>query len=184
MFVLPIALILAAAPAWCQVTPGSSDVSFNIGYDHFSSENGFVWGGAGEGALTQYIDLGAEINDYGVSQSVPGASANVHLIDYGGLVRFNLVPDSKIVPYGVFALGGSHASVGLNTGGYSLSGSAGNGYYLGFGGGASFYVSPSWGIRAELRDNWNHISGGHVNAFAMTGGVFYQFGGIRKSKKN
>lgn len=180
---LSLACFLVAATAWSQVAPGSGDVSFNLGYDHFSSANGFAWGGAGETALTQYIDLGAEVNDYRVSASESGATGSLHLIDYGGLVRFNLVPDSKVVPYGIAAFGGSHASAGASADGFSVSVSAGNGYYLGFGGGASFYVSPNWGVRAELRDNWNHISGGSLNAFAMTGGVFYQFGGHSAKKK-
>lgn len=180
---LSLACFVVAATAWSQVTPGSADVAFNLGYDHFSSANGFAWGGSGETALTQYIDLGAELNDYGVSQSVPGASASLHLIDYGALARFNLVPNSKIVPYGIAAFGGSHATAGASAGGVSVSVSAGNGFYLGFGGGASIYLGPNWGVRAELRDNWNHISGSGVNAFAMTGGVFYQFGGHSGKKK-
>jgi hypothetical protein len=177
---LSLACFLVAATAWSQVAPGSGDVSFNIGYDHFSSLNGFAWGGAGETALTQYVAIGAEFNDYRVSQNMSGVNGALHLIDYGALGRFNLVPNSKVVPYGLCALGGSHASVSASSGGITASASAGNGYYLGFGGGASIYLSPNWGVRAELRDNWNHISGSGINAFAMTGGIFYQFGGHKK----
>lgn len=192
--VLPMACLLVSASAWCQVAPRLGDASYSIGYDHVgkgpnhdfsdNSGNSVTTGFNGGYNINQHIEAGGEFNFFNDPQpSVGGANVGMHILNYGGLARFNLMPESKIVPYGVFGLGGSHATAKASLGSASASVSE-NGYYLGFGGGASIYLGSNWGVRAELRDNWNHFSyqgsNNSTNAFAMTGGLFYQFGGTFK----
>lgn len=194
---LSLACFLVAATAWSQVAPGSAEVSYDIGYNHVGAGpnndfapqggNSFTTGFNGGYNLNQYIEVGGEFNFFQDPQpEFSPASASIHILNYGGLARFNLAPQSKIVPYGVFAFGGSHATASASLGGQSGSESE-NGFYVGFGGGASIYLSPNWGVRAELRDNYNHFSfqgsTDSTNILAMTGGIFYQFGGHSGKKK-
>ncbi len=196
---LTLACFLVAATGWSQVAPGSADVSYNIGYNHVGagpnddfapqSGNSFTTGGNGGININQYIEVGGEFNFFQDPQpEFSPVSASIHILNYGALARFNLAPNSKVVPYGLFAFGGSHATASASEGGDSGSVSE-NGYYVGFGGGASIYLGQNWGVRAELRDNYNHFSapggGGtdSTNVVAMTGGVFYQFGGHSARKK-
>lgn len=187
---LSLACFLVAATAWSQVAPGSADVSYNIGYDHVGtgpnqdfavqSGNSITTGFNGGYNVNRYIEAGGEFNYFNDPQP---AGVGLHVLNYGGLARFNLAPSSKIVPYGLFAFGGSHATASQS--GVSVSES---GYYASFGGGASIYLGSNWGVRAELRDGYNHFSapGGGTNTtniVAMTGGVFYQFGGHSGKKK-
>jgi hypothetical protein len=191
---LPLACLLVAATAWSQVAPGSGDVSGNIGYDHVGqgsnfgdqSGNSFTLGANGGYNPSQYLEAGGELSYFNDPQAPVGpVNANIHIINYGGFARFNLAPNSRIVPYGVFGFGGSHTTLTLTLNNASASNSQ-NGYYTGFGGGASIYLTPNCGVRAEFRDNYNHFSaigGVSTNAFAMTGGLFYQFGGHSTKKK-
>jgi len=195
--VLPVACLLMSVSAWSQVARGSGDASYNFGYDHVgkgpnndftdNSGNSVTTGGNGGYNINRYIEAGGEFSFFNDPQpSVSGVNVGLHILDYGGLVRFNLAPASKVVPYGVFGIGGSHATARASLGSSSESVSE-NGYYVGYGGGASIYLSPNWGVRAELRDNWNHFtyqgSKNSTNAVAMTGGLFYQFGGIGRAKR-
>jgi hypothetical protein len=167
-------------------------MSYSLGYDHVAKGNNFAdqsgnsvtTGFNGGYNINRYIEAGGEFNFFNDPQpNVGGVNVGMHILNYGGLARFNLAPGSKIVPYGVFGIGGSHATAHASLGSSSASQSE-NGYYLGGGGGMSYYVGPNWGVRAELRDNWNHFtyqgSKNSTNAFAMTGGIFYQFGGTLK----
>jgi hypothetical protein len=177
--------------AWSQVAGGSGDASFSVGYDHVgkgpnndfsdNSGNSVTTGGNGGYNIDRFIEAGGEFSFFNDPQpSISGVNVGLKILDYGGLVRFNLAPASKVVPYGVFGIGGSRATAHASLGSSSASISE-NGYYLGFGGGASVYLRPSWGIRAEFRDNWNHFtyqgSKNSTDALAMTCGLFYQFGG-------
>jgi len=197
--VLSIACFLASLSAWCQVAPGSGDTSFSAGYDHvgtgpnnefaIKSGNSFTTGGNGGYNINQCIEAGGEFNFFNDPQpSVSGVNFGLRILNYGGLVRFNLAPQSKVVPYGVFGIGGAHATARASQGSASASISE-NGYYLGGGGGASIYLGPNWGVRAEFRDNSNHFtyqgSKNSTNVITMTGGLFYQFGGAarRTAKK-
>lgn len=196
---LSLACFLFAATAWSQVAPGSADASYSIGYTHVGAGpnndfapqggNSITTGGNFGYNVNEHIEAGGEFNFFNDPQpEFSPATASIHILNYGGLARFNLAPQSKIVPYGVFAFGGSHATASASLGGQSGSVSE-NGFYVGFGGGASIYLGSNWGVRAELRDNYNHFSapggGGtdSTNVFAMTGGVFYQFGGHSGKKK-
>jgi hypothetical protein len=102
------------------------------------------------------------------------ASANTQL--YGGGARVNFLTSTRVVPYGVVAFGGDRLAAG---------GQSTNGYYMGFGGGASCYIGHNWGVRPEYRfDRIEFGSGiGSSNASVITGAVFYQFGGQGKVKK-
>ena len=144
-------------------------------------------GGNGGYNINQYIEAGGEFNFFNDPQpEFNPASAIIHVLNYGALVRCNLTPNSKIVPYGVFGIGGSRATAIASLSGTTASDSE-NGYYLGFGGGASIYFGPNWGVRAELRDNWNQFTlrgvANGTNTLAITGGAFFQFGGHSARKK-
>jgi hypothetical protein len=190
-----VTCLLVSASAWCQVAPNSGDVSFSVGYDHVgtgpnnnfasNSGNSVVFGGNGGVNVNRYIEAGGEFNYFNDPQpSVSGVNVGMRILNYGGLVRLNLAPKGRIVPYGVFGIGGSHAAAAAAF--CAVDGCASvsigeSGYYLGGGGGLSYYAGPKWGVRAEFRDNWNHFSYNgspdSTDALAVTGGLFFQFGG-------
>jgi len=182
--VLPIACLLVSASAWCQVAPLSGDASFSLGYNHVgkgnnfndTTTNGFTTGGTGGVNVTRYIAVGGEFNFFSMPK-VSGVSE--HMLNYGAAARFNLIPAGRVVPYGVFGVGGARFTASESGQSASL-----NGNYVG-GGGLSYYVGPSWGVRAELRDNrfgGFKLDGitASTNVVTMTGGIFYQFGGTFK----
>jgi hypothetical protein len=83
-----------------------------------------------------------------------------------------------MVPFALVTFGGDRNSTNF-AGDY-------NGYYYSVGGGASYYVGKNWGVRPEFRYVRAEFGVGGVNesanAIAMTGGVFYQWGGKGKNK--
>ena len=184
---LSLACFLVAATAWSQVAPGSGTVSYSIGFNHIgqgtnfnnTSTNGLATGFDGGYNVNQYVELGGEFNFFGMPQ-VDGV--NMHVLNYGFQAHFNLTPGSRIVPYGVFGVGGDRLT--LSEDGVSASAS---GAYFGGGAGVNFFVGPNWGVRAELRDSRDGFTvngaSGNTSVFAMTGGIFYQFGGHSAKKK-
>ncbi len=184
---LSLACFLAAATAWSQVAPGSGDVSYSIGFNHVgqgsdfndTSTNGLATGFDGGYNINQYVEVGGEFNFFGMPQ-VDGV--NTHILNYGFQAHFNLTPGSKVVPYGVFGVGGSRLTASESGASASATGN-----YFGGGAGVNFFLGQNWGVRAELRDSRDGFSingvSGNTSVFAMTGGVFFQFGGHSSRKK-
>jgi hypothetical protein len=182
-------LLVMSTPARAQVLAHSGDIAGNVGYLHvnwdstfLSSDNHAVYRIDGGYNVTPHVTVLGEWA-YGPLGSVSGSGdGTVKTQIFGGGARFNLTPDKKLVPYGVVTFGGDR-----NTWSISGVGSATySGYYYGVGGGASYYVGKNWGVRPEFRYVRAEFGVGGVNesanAFAMTGGVFYQWGGKGKNK--
>ena len=177
-----VALLAAfAADSRAQVTPHSGDVDFNAGYSYIGKGtdfnttdiNRYALGFSGGANLSQSITVLGEYNYFSMPQ-VQGVSMNMQV--YGGALRFNLAPNDKVVPYGVFGGGGARL-----TGSESGVSVGSNGGYFGLGGGAAIYCGKNWGIRPEFRYNrfyytFDGISG-NTNVLTATAGLFFQFGG-------
>jgi opacity protein-like surface antigen len=182
-------LLVSSSTGRAQVLAGSGDVSGYGGLVHTEGTNHALFGGSGGWNLVPAVSVFGEytyvstnsstcINTGGVQHTEAHpetqvcASASSHVQLYGGGARFNFLTSTKIVPYAVAAFGGGN-----------YSGGGGNGYYFGLGGGASWFLGKNWGIRPEYR--YVRLEDGSVgaNSSAITGGVFYQFGGHGTPKK-
>jgi len=189
LFLSVLFLLVMSAPGRAQVLAHSGDVAGYAGYFYVSnidisvggthvSDNHGLYGANGGYNVTPYVTV---IGEYGYVPLYSGGGTTLKTQLYGGGARFNLSPGKKIVPYGVVTVGGDKLSASYSGGGTSL-----NGYYFGVGGGASYYVSKNWGVRPEfryVRPEYSFTGVSHsYNTIAMTGGVFYQWGGMGKKK--
>ena len=182
LFFSALFLLVMSSPARAQVLAHSGDVAGYAGYVYISnmgdiSNNHGIYGANGGYNVTPYITVLGEYN-YVPLGTVLSDTFKTQL--YGGGARFNFTPSKKIVPYAVFNVGGDRLTV--SAGGSSASV---NGYYFGFGGGASCYLGKNWGVRPEFRYIRTEYGEdiGSFNSVAMTGGIFYQWGGTGTAKK-
>jgi hypothetical protein len=161
-------LFVLSVSARAQVVAGSGEVAGYGGYVNINEGlgNHAIFGGSGG------YNLAPAATVFGEYSYAPVSGLHAQL--YGGGARFNFLPDTKIVPYVVAAFGGSRLSD---------SGGAVNGWYAGFGGGVSCYLTPHVGVRPEYRWDRVEILGTGLNANVFTGGVFYQWGGTGTAKK-
>jgi hypothetical protein len=160
-------LFVLSVSARAQVVGGSGEVAGFGGMVNISDGGGNhgLFGASGGWNLAPSATVFGEYN------YVPVSGLKTQL--FGGGARFNFLANTKIVPYVDAAFGGAHFSDG---------GSA-NGWYVGFGGGVSCYLTPHVGIRPEYRWDRVEVEGASLNANAFTGGVFYQWGGTGTAKK-
>ena len=191
LFVSAFILLVSSAPAGAQVLAGSGDVAGYAGFIYVSNFSNTIttscdpscpattddhgmYGANGGFSPVPYITILGDFS-YVPLYSADGLSAKTEL--YGGGARFNLNPRSRVVGYGLFTVGGDHLTLAAS-GGSSASAS---GYSLGLGGGASCYIGHNWGVRPEFRylrlDYSSNGASQSFNSIAMTGGVFFQFGG-------
>jgi len=179
-------LIVMSVPVQAQVLAHSGEIAGNVGYlnanwdsgTFLPSSNHAVYAINGGYNVTPHVEVIGEWA-YGPLFSESGTTLKAQI--YGGGARFNLSPDKKLVPYALVTFGGDRFTI-------SESGSESfNGYYFSFGGGASYYVGKHWGVRPEFRYVRPEFSvegdSESTNAFAVTGGVFYQWGGNGYKKK-
>jgi hypothetical protein len=188
-----VVLLTLSTPLRAQVAARSGDVSGNVGFSNLSGDETVdgnkhvAFGGAG---AYNFSDWGAIGFDYSYqmlgSETASGVTVSGKIQSYGGVYRGYLSKSSRVVPYVLVAGGGfSETAVGTS-GGMKVSASQ-NGYYIGFGGGASIYASPTWGIRPEFRYERQQFSATTVGGAALaaygqnyalgTISIFYQFGG-------
>jgi|ERR1039458_2103244 hypothetical protein len=188
-------LLVLSSPALAQgIAAGSGEVAGTFGYAHVdgvTSYNHFPFGGSGIYNLNQVAAVGFEYSYTPLgSETISGVSASEHLQTYGGVARFSF-SESSVVPYVVVGFGGASEKAVASYQGVSASASQ-SGYYFGFGGGASFFFGPRWGIRPEFRYNREEffattIDGSSLAAAGQndvrgTVSVFYQFGGRQSAK--
>jgi hypothetical protein len=169
-----------------QVVSHSGDLAFDGGYSYIgtgtnfntASINRYTLGFSGGANLNEYLTVIGEYNYFAMPQ-VQGVSLNMQ--GFGGGVRFNLAPKSKIVPYVVF--GGGAAKLTANESGVGVTS---NGGYFGSGGGLALYLgkTKTWGIRPEFRYSRFFYTfegiNGNTNVVTATAALFYQFGGKAK----
>ena len=182
--------LVASSAARAQVVPGSVMVGVDVGYLHTSNlqpitsntYNRYTVGATGGYNIDQWIGLFFEYNYDSVLNQT---DFSVHANNYGGAVRFYLMPKSKIVPYAVFGGGGAQL-----TGSSSGESQSINGSYIGGGGGVGYYITKHLGVAGDVRFNRGNFSSTvfsdsdasvTINPYlvSVTGGVFYQFGGTK-----
>jgi hypothetical protein len=179
------AFMVASSAARAQVASGSVMVGADAGYLHTSisvnsspdptyTNNGYIAGATGGYNLDQWVGLFFEYNYNHVGTE---SDTNIHANNYGGALRFYLMPKSRFVPYAVFDGGGSTLTASDPSGSESYSG-----YYIGGGGGLAYYLTKNFGVIApDIRYNRGSFSIEDVtinpNLLSVSGGVFYQFGG-------
>jgi len=123
------------------------------------------------------------------SVSEDGVNANVHLNNYGALIRYGLVNTKFVMPY-VSLAGGALDLTGNASDGTTSVSEGHHGGYLGVGLGANGYLGHGFGVRPEFRyerqqlsnnpDNNGIFKGNGRNEFTLTATVFYTFGGRGK----
>jgi len=188
-----VVLLSLSSPVRAQVVARSGEVSGNIGFSNLAGVDGnkhVAFGGAGAYNFSDRGTLGAEYSYQMMgSETIGGVTGTARIQSYGPVVRAYLTKSSRIVPYMVVAGGGLSGTVVVSAQGISVSATQ-NGFYIGFGGGASIYASPNWGIRPEFRYERQQFMSTTISgiAIASTGenyylgtvSVFYQWGGRAK----
>ena len=187
-----IFLLAASSPTLAQgIAAGSGEVSGMLGYAHVdgvTSYNHFAFGGGGSYNLNQVVAVGFEYKYTPLgSETISGINASEHLQTYGGVARFSF-SDSSVAPYVLVGFGGIDGKAVASLGG--MSASAGQtGYYTSFGGGASIFVGPRWGIRPEFRyERQQFVANSQFSSFGQNDvqalvTVFYQFDGTQRQRR-
>lgn len=183
-------LAVAAMPMLAQAN--SLDVSAGGGMaSYFSGGNHMKKGVFDATALynfTSQVAVGFEYSYSPVAalnSNYSGVSVNAkeHFDHYGAALRTSFLPSSHVQPY-VSVLGGAvvdkTTATGTGFGTTVTQSQSTKGGYLGFGGGASLFLSGNLGVRPEVRYERIRISGGNMNEVDVTGSVFYRFGGHRR----
>jgi opacity protein-like surface antigen len=179
-------LLLISSPSLrAQVLAHSGEVAGFGGDAHLGDGGGNspIYGGSGGYNIMPAVTLFGEYSyislpkiDCGPDTSYDGpdgCTASDHAQSYGGGVRFNFLTSKRVVPYGVFAFDGARSSVSAA----GVGSNSVNGWDVGFGGGASFYVAHNWGVRPEYRYERIEFHSNGNNTNLITGGVFFQWGG-------
>jgi hypothetical protein len=193
-FCAPVIFLLAvSSPALAQgIAAGSVEAAGTFGYAHVdgvTSNNHFAFGGSGLYNFNQVVAAGFEYSYTPLgSETISGVSASEHLQTYGGVARFSFSDSSSVVPYALVGFGGANEKAVASFEGVSASAGQ-SGYYFAFGGGATIFVGPRWGIRPEFRFERQQFGAGYqLASFGQNDiqglvSVFYQFGG-RQSQKH
>lgn len=149
-------------------------------------------GGSVAGAVLDKLRLFGEfsfapLGSASLASSVEGIDVQAHasakLYNFGGGFDYSFGSSTRAVPYVLGVIGIGHSAIaatGVGTMGTvrataDLSESS-NAVYYGGGGGIRLYAGPHWGIKPEFRYQRYQDSGGGVNTFAYTVGLFFQFG--------
>ena len=177
--------LLVSSTAGAQVLAHSGEVAGTVGYDHTSITNSIsspnnptsnhFFSGSGGYNVTSHITV---LGEYKFDPLVlpPGDAFTWHSQLFGVAARYNLTPSHKIVPYAIVGVGYYFLTA-------SMSGiiQNANGYYVNFGGGASYYLGKHLGIRPEFRYErqhaWYYGESLTSNVADLSGSIFYQFGG-------
>ena len=186
-------LLTLSSPLRAQVVARSVDVSGNIGFSNLSgsetvdTKKHVAFGGAGAYNFNRMSSLGFEYSYQMLgSETQNGVKLSGHIQSYGGVYRVSLIKSKGVVPYDLVA-GGGLSETAVGSGGGIKASASQNGYYIGFGGGASIYAGPHWGIRPEFRYERQQflattINGAQIATYGQnyilgTVSLFCQFGG-------
>jgi hypothetical protein len=191
-----ILLFAASSFALAQgIAAGSGEAAGTFGYAHVAgvtSYNHFPFGGSGSYNINQGTAVGFEYKYIPLgSLTASGVTVSGKIQTYGGVARFSF-SDSAVAPFVAVGFGGLSESAAASESGAKVSVSQ-SGYYYAFGGGASIFCGPRWGIRPEFRYEREQllattVSGTSIGASGQNNvqflaSVFYQFGGRQSQKK-
>jgi hypothetical protein len=195
-FCISLVFLLAVSTAFAQgISTGSGEVSGNVGFSNLKGADNnrhATFGGSALYNLSPVAGVGFEYHFAPMgSLTMGGVTATGHMQLFGGVGRFSLTDSGRVVPYAVVAVGANNLHAAASSGNITVSAGQ-NGFYFGFGGGASIYTGDNWGIRPEFRYVREHFNSTTIqgSAFGSFGqndyqasvGVFYQFGGKSTSK--
>ncbi len=195
MLVAVFVMMSGSAVVWAQgAQRNTAEVAVGGGYAHLdtgdttgtvSKSHGVLDASASYNVLAK-LSVGFEYTFSSLaSESVDGVNANVHLNNYGALIRYGLVNAKFVMPYVSLAGGGLSLTGNASDGTASVSESH-KGGYLGVGIGANGYLGHGFGVRPEVRyerqqlsnnpDNNGIFKGNGRNEITLTGTLFYTFG--------
>ena len=198
VFVAALAMVASSAVVKAQSQRNTAEVAVGGGYAYLdtgdtsgtvSKNHGVLDASVSYNVLAK-LSVGFEYTFSSLaSESQDGVSANVHLNNYGALLRFGLVNTKFVMPYVSLAGGGLDLTGNATDGTTSIS-EGHHGGYLGVGLGANGNLGHGFGIRPEVRyerqqlsnnaDNNGIFKGNGRNEITLTGTLFYTFGGHRK----
>jgi len=161
--------VAAGAGASSQSDNHSADGNIHISYTGSASYH-----------LTSRLASGVEYSWLPLD-SEKGPNVGVHSQLMGLASRFTVLPSWHTAPYVVLAVGYDRLS-DVPTGSGST---AYNGIYGDAGLGLSVYATKHWGVRPEVRYEYQSYFSGPLSSFGSIRGtmsVFYQFGGKDSSK--
>lgn len=182
-----VVLLAITCPAFAQgIAAHSGEAAGIFGYSHVdgvTSNNHFAFGGSGSYNFSPVVAAGFEYKYTPLgSETISGASASAHLQTYGGVARFSFAKASSVVPFVLVGFGGVNEKAVASSGGISASAGQ-SGFYFAFGGGATIFAGPNWGIRPEFRyERQQFVTNSQFSSFGQNDvqglvSVFYQFGG-------
>jgi len=189
-FFAGITLLALTVPAVAQggVVAHSGDVAVNVGFgsqsgnDTLDRDKHPSYGASGAYNFTKHVAFLGEYSYLSLG-SEHGIDGRAELLGVGA--RYSLLPSKRIVPYVVAAMDLDRFSISQSASGITETEST-KGFYLGLGGGASFYATNNWGIRPELRWEYQNFPSGPFNdsikTVRGTVSLFYQWGGKGMSK--
>lgn len=164
------------------ILPRSYDVAGTIGFNSHGGIDGDMHPSYGlSGAYNRWGNLAA-IGEFEYQPFGATLAQRQTIQTVGGGFRYYIKPSARLVPYATAT--GGFARLATNQVGTGINKSEKDGYFA-IGGGASFYVAESWGIRPELRYR-NEFVGLRYPVKEVQGSIslFYQFGGTEvKGKK-
>ena len=185
----PLFLIALTTSISAQPTPDfgkgvvahSADIAGNVGFSNLTGADGnkhINFGGSAGVNLSPNVTI---LGEYAFMPmgSLSGVAFNTQLV--GAATRFNILASKRLVPYALVGFGfdrlnGSESGVSVSA----------NGSYVAVGGGASFYLGKSWGIRPEFRWERQEVTFAgliaNTNVAFGSGSFFFQWGGRGKQK--
>lgn len=164
--------IPAQAQQLSVIRPGSFEIGPFLGASYGIDETRVMGGGNVTFAINKYILPYVEYSYFpGIGRNITGtfsgtnAPFNEHysipLSDFHGGVHIRLpIHESRIVPYGVFGVGGLTHAAHTVTANFTSSGASqqvsldvpgGTDLALNFGGGLRYYLNPRYGFRLEAK---------------------------------
>jgi hypothetical protein len=195
-FCSSMVFLLAVSAVHAQgISTGSGELAGNVGFSNLKGADNnrhVTFGGSALYNLTPVAGVGFEYHFAPMgSLTEGGVTATGHMQLFGAVGRFSLIDSGRVIPYVLVAAGGNSLHAAASAGNVTVSASQ-NGFYFGFGGGASIYAGNNWGIRPEfryVREHFNStsIQGISVDPFGQNDyqgsvALFYQFGGKSSSR--
>jgi hypothetical protein len=171
-----LALVSAGSAALAQsIVPHSKDVAGNISFNGHGGIDGKMQASYGlSGSYNVWRNLAA-VGEFEYQPFGSNIALRQTVQRGGGGFRYYFMTSPRLAPY-VIATGG-FARLGTAQVGTGLNVSEKDGYFSA-GGGASFFVDESWGIRPEVR-YLDEFVGLRYPVKETVGSIslFYQFGG-------
>jgi hypothetical protein len=177
-----VCMVCLSCAVRAQVLQGSKDVGASIAFNGKGGIDGDMHPSYGLSGSYNWRRNLAAVGEFEYAPFGSNLTYRQTIQLAGGGARYYFLTSPRMAPY-LTATGG-FARIGTNTVGSGLNVSEKDGYWA-VGGGASFYLSDSWGVRPEVRMQDEFV--GLRYPFKEVQGsisLFYQFGGSSTTPKN